>query len=69
MLIIPTPEAKNHKYFLDLVNTSSETVPPHSWILPGTAGLWPVATVPRTLPQGLFPQTLIKLNIAYLIVL
>lgn len=32
---------KNHKYFLDLVNTFSETVSPRFYTLPGTAGLWP----------------------------
>lgn len=52
-------QSKNHKYFLDFVNAFSETVSPHTCILSGTAGLWPMATVPGTLPQGLFPKTLI----------
>lgn len=66
MLIIPTTEAKP-TIFLGSCKFS-EIVSPHSCILPGTAGLWPMATGPGTLPQGLFPQALI-IQIAHLIVL
>lgn len=58
VLIIPT------QVFLGFCKFSG-TVSPHSCILPGTAGLWPMATAAVTLPQGLFPQTLI-IQIAHL---
>lgn len=62
-MLIPTTEAKN-TLFLGSCKLS-ETVSPHSCTLPGTAGLYPMATV---LPQGLLPQALI-IQIAHLTVL